>query len=394
MLILVMPFLFSLSSRFRVTDKSFKSMAAVNLAEAGVERAIWELNSGHIALWSGSVLSRTLTLTGITTPDGQTAGDIVIEVQNPASDFPVVITTGRVPLGNGVIFERRLRVKLKHRFRSFFDFGIFTDEGFDLYGNGYTDSYNSNDGPYDPTYRHYLGNIGTNADNRWDVVLLNNTIIYGDCATGFESDPAQVIRLRNAATITGDQYALDDVKPMPDITPPFLTSMGAYATGVGATTTITGSAEFSSFTLASNSKVTISGDVKIYVNGPFTMGSNSILEITPGSNVEFYLGNGAFNQASNCQVNNLTLDPKRLAFLGTSSFTTMNWRANSQFYGVVYAPQAAVDFSANADVFGSLVCNTLSLSAMAGIHFDESLVDWEKFGTVDPRYRVKDWQEY
>ena len=135
-------------------------------------------------------------------------------------------------------------------------------------------------------------------------------------------------------------------------------------------------------------------DVKIYVDGPFTMDSNSILEIAPGSNVEFYLGNGVFTQASNCQVNNLTYDPKNLAFLGTSTFQTMYWQSNSQFYGVIYAPQANVDYAANSDLFGSLVCNTLAMSAMAGIHFDESLIDWENLGTVDPRYRVKDWQEY
>ncbi len=55
MLIIVMPFLFSLSGRFRVTEKSFRTMVAANLAEAGVERAIWELNYGNISQWSGNL---------------------------------------------------------------------------------------------------------------------------------------------------------------------------------------------------------------------------------------------------------------------------------------------------------------------------------------------------
>lgn len=53
LLILITPFLFKLSGENRNTDRTFKAMAAINLAEAGVERAIWELNYGDISTWSG-----------------------------------------------------------------------------------------------------------------------------------------------------------------------------------------------------------------------------------------------------------------------------------------------------------------------------------------------------
>jgi hypothetical protein len=44
MVIVALPFVFKFSSQFRTTERSYKSLAALNLAEAGVERAIWELN--------------------------------------------------------------------------------------------------------------------------------------------------------------------------------------------------------------------------------------------------------------------------------------------------------------------------------------------------------------
>jgi hypothetical protein len=123
------------------------------------------------------------------------------------------------------------------------------------------------------------------------------------------------------------------------------------------------------------------------------MNSYSTLEITPGSHVELILGNGVFSQSSNTQVNNLSQDPKSLAILGTSDFKNMIWRSNSQLWGVVYVPEATIDYYSNSDLFGSIVCNNISMSSNAGIHYDESLGSWDKYGTPSPKYQVKSWQE-
>lgn len=394
MLTIVMPFLFSLSTRFRVTEKSFKSMAAMNLAEAGIERAIWELNYGNISLWSGNLLARTLSLPSVQAANGEVAGDVDIEVQNPAADTPIIIATGTVPWNGNLSFERRLRVRLKHGIKSYFDFGVFGDEGFDLHGNAYVDSYNSLDGPYDPSTRRLFGNVGTNADHRWDVVLLNNTTIYGDAMTGYASDPAEVIRLANNAQITGTATALDEPKLIPGIEPPFLPAKGAYWLGGNSTATISESGMYSSFILDSNAIVTITGDVKLYVDGNFAMNSNTQIVIAEGASLELVMGAGVFNQSSNSIITNVSHDPRAMAILGTSYFHQMNWRSNSHFYGVVYVPEATIDYSANADFFGSVVCNIISMSSNVGIHYDESLASWSKYGTANSKYEVKDWQEY
>ncbi len=62
MLGLALPFLFKLTGQFRITERSYKGSAAMNLAEAGVERAIWEMNYGDISTWSGDLLKRSLNL--------------------------------------------------------------------------------------------------------------------------------------------------------------------------------------------------------------------------------------------------------------------------------------------------------------------------------------------
>jgi len=394
MLGLALPFLLNLTGQFRITERTHKGLAAMNLAEAGVERAIWELNYGDITSWSGSSVKRTLALTSVKTAGGVVMGDVEIEVQNPASDNPTVTAKGIVPWVGGAALEKTVQADLKHKVQSHFNFGIFGDEGFDLHGNAHTDSYNSAVGPYDPLHPNTKGDVGTNATHQWDVVLLNNTIVNGDAVTGFESDPEIVVRLRNNAQVTGDLSTLPEVKPLPPHNPPFLTQRGnLHVTGGNPSVTISESGTYTGFTLDTNTKVTISGDVQLYVDGNFTMNSNSILEITPGSHVEIILGNGTFVQESNTQVDNLSQDPKALVLLGTEQFKTMVWRSNSQFWGVMYVPEATIDYAANADLFGSIVCNSISMSSNAGIHYDESLGTWDKYGVTSTKYQVKTWQE-
>jgi len=70
MLILSMPFLTKLSGQYRVSENSYRSFAALNLAEAGLERAIWELNYGDISSWAGDGLLRTCSLSSVQAPGG------------------------------------------------------------------------------------------------------------------------------------------------------------------------------------------------------------------------------------------------------------------------------------------------------------------------------------
>ena len=62
LLVFAVPHLFMQSPVNKVTDKSTNYSAALSLAEAGVERVIWELNYGDISSWKGDSTSRTLTI--------------------------------------------------------------------------------------------------------------------------------------------------------------------------------------------------------------------------------------------------------------------------------------------------------------------------------------------
>lgn len=400
MLILTTPFLLKLSAQFRTTDKAYKSLTALNLAEAGVERAIWELNFGEIMTspnWTGGNTQKTLILDDVRAAGGSAVGDIMVTVIDPTSDYPVVESSGVVSFVGSTAVTKTVRVLLALGYESIFKYAIFGDDGFDMSGNAYTNSYNSTLGSYWSQTPGDYGDVGTNATGRWDVVMLNNTVINGDAFTGVESDPNQVIRLRNRARITGEQKPLDEPFVFPQINVPTgLPFLGNY-TASGHNGVISADAKFSSFTMPSNTTVTIGGGteadpITLYIDGNFLMNSNTQIVLAEGAWVEVVMGNGTFVLKSNGFINP-SGDPKRLAILGTDAFKSMTWRSNTEFYGIVIVPKATIQYNSNVHFFGSILSYSLSLNSNAGIYYDEALGTWKKYGVPSDTYVVTSWQE-
>ncbi|MGB8953363.1 MAG: hypothetical protein WCC06_11945 [Candidatus Aminicenantales bacterium] len=392
--LLTVPFLIHLTAKFRLTEKSYRSLAALNLAEAGVERAIWEVNHGDISSWAGDQTERSIVLSSFRASSGNDIGDVEIKVLNPRSENPVVIARGSVREGKKKV-DRTVKAVLAHGFESFFNFGIFGDKGFNLHGNVHTDSYNSLLGSYDPLHPGSYGDVGTNATDRGNVALLNNTVVNGNVITGYQTDPQIVVQLKNNARITGVWTALEQPKRLPVYEPPAsLPERGHFRLAAGSSEVeIRESGQYSSFIMDSNTAVSISGKVMLYIKGPFLMSGNSQMNITPGSDVEIVLGSGIFEQHSHSAIHNLTQNPKKLAILGTSEFHTMVWRSNTDFYGVIYAPAAHIDYNANHDFYGSLVGRYLTVSSQSGIHYDEALAIWKKYSVKSQSYVLKSLQK-
>ncbi len=395
MIILAAPFLFKLTAQYRITDKSFKSLAALNLAEAGVERAIWELKYGDISSWNGDSSSRTLTISSFQASDGIAIGDIDITVSDPEGDNPVVEATGKVPFIDALTVDKTIRVVLEKGGGSgLFDYGIFGDDGVDMDSNAKTDSYDSRDGLYGGSNVDSQGHVGTNATHYGCISLDSNAKIFGNAYSGPGSNPESVIITRSNSRIYGEKHSLSDLKELPSIPPPEgLTYRGDYFLGSNNQDTISESGVYSSFRLKSNARVTVTSDVTLYITGDFSMRSNTKLEISEGVNVTIILG-GTFEQRSNTQINNLSREPPKLMVFGTDSFNgEMEWNSNSQFWGAVYVPKANVIYNSNAAFYGSIICNHIHMDSNGKIHYDEALGDLDILEGSDGSYIVKSWQE-
>jgi hypothetical protein len=115
-LLLAVPFLTQMSMEYRLSEKSSQSIVALSLAEAGIERAIWEINKGDVSSWSGDDDLRALVLSGFKTSNGTVIGDIKINIADPEGDNPVLEATGTVPLGSRNV-EKTIRVELERENR-------------------------------------------------------------------------------------------------------------------------------------------------------------------------------------------------------------------------------------------------------------------------------------
>jgi len=202
MLIVAIPFLVKLSGQYRVTEKSSRSISAFNLAEAGIDRAFWQMNlaalpAEHIE-WTYAGGIGTASILGLTTSDGKVAGDIDLKIGPPAGTDPErqpLEGKGKVPYVAGRTVERSARVVLEEYFDSIWDFGFFVDERFhNQNGNFFMDSYDSGDGAYGGTNSQgtdvYFGTNSDGDQSWWIEKGGPSSEIYGTIAFYDTVDPA------------------------------------------------------------------------------------------------------------------------------------------------------------------------------------------------------------
>ncbi len=457
MLILAVPFLVKLSAQYRTTEKGQKSVSAFNLAEAGVERALWEINRPWAVddgiAWDESGQG-TESIADLRAADGVVMGDVSILVTAPTGGTPdtrAIEGTGLIPFLGSATVNRTARVNLEKYFKSIWDFGFFADTDIYIRTNLLLDSYDSRNGPYGVNNRGEHGHIGTNGfeENAFDIDQGNSSAVYGNIAAGVGSDAANLDNIINfpdnidnsdvftsyhddvppgekkilTAPFEMPSVDLDDLPPRPmfnttyDFDSWFTTPQdpsepvpsaevasgmvkGTYAPGKGThTLTPAQSGIYTNFNL-SQSDVTVQGNVALYVTGldgatgSFSMGPGSSITIAPNSSLTLILGKTTWYQANNSSINNTTA-PTNLIILGTDQFTgTMDYKCNAQNKAAIYIPRAEFQVSnSNIDIFGAVVCRRFNFPVNINLHYDEALADLTYVKGGIPYWKVTSWQE-
>lgn len=409
MLIMAVPFLAKLSTQYRSTDRAQKALSAFNLAEAGVDRAMWEITrpwayQGEIA-WGENQQGKGI-IRNFPASDGQIVGNIFILVSAPSGATPdtrIIESTGRIPnLGTSTV-NRTVRVNLEKYFKSIWDFGFFADSGVYVRTNVRIDSYDSRDGSYGVNNRGEQGHLGTNnsGDNAIDIDQGTSSRVYGNLAAGVDTDPANLENVINFPPdamdsdifVTydpegepGSRQILSAPFEMPSVDfqnlPPrqmFETSyefsswvssdpdpaqpvrsenigeglfQGTYAPGMGKhTLTASNSGIYTNFDLGKNCDVTVEGNVAIYVTGldgstgTFSMLNGASITIGENASLTLVLGKTTWSQSNNSMINNTT-EPENLIILGTDQFTgDMDYKCNSENHAAIYVPRATFTVS-------------------------------------------------
>ncbi len=393
LLLLVMPFLSHLSTDSRIATKNCKSSKALSLAEAGIERTIWELNYGDVTSWEGDSSERTLTISDFQTATGAVVGDIEISITDPEGDDPVVESNGRVAFGGSQIQTRVVLVGLggfpAFRFGAFGNAGIHIDRQITL------DSYDSRNGVYGGVNIGSEAHIGTNSTLSGSIWIDADSEIKGSVFSGYDSDPDQVITADASATIYGVKRSLHSTCGLPSVIAPMgLPYRGDYSLDDNNLDTINVSGEYGSFSTGKNSTLRIEGDVILYITGDFYMDKNSVLEIASDASLTIYLGAGDFEMDVGAAMNNLSLDPSKLLVYGTGSFNgEIYMDQNTAFYGAIYASQGNVRLDASSGFYGAAIAKNIMIDVGAVIHYDKSLENLEILPSMGAYYEVKSWQE-
>jgi len=264
-----------------------------------------------------------------------------------------------------------------------FEFAVFGDEGAELKNSAVVDWYN-----YDADDE--ILKVGTNSTASGALTFKNSSIINGDVVVGMGGNPDVVIS-DFGATITGDTRVTTQENELPSIAvPKWLESLPSGET-ITNDSTVTDSAKYSSINLKSNQTLLIDGDVTLYVTDGIILGNSAEVQIENDASLILYLG-GNFEGKNSSTFNNLTQDTKKLQIYCLDSCEKMQFKNSSDFYGVIYAPNADILMNNSANLYGSVIARSFNQMNSSTFNYDASLRD-ASVNDEAVRFVVTHWQE-
>ncbi len=342
-------------------------------ADSGLTKALYEMNQKlQSKAWFGFELPNE-TSTRLSNCDA-TFDYTVTKV----SDGYLVKATG-----NSGQAQRTVQCLLRQQ--SPFDAAIFTDGSIILHNSGEVDWYN-----YDSDDVNFK--VATNSTSNDSVSLKNSSLINGDVAVGPGSDPDDVIALSSGAKIEGDTSSMAQERELELPTVPLWLQSFPSGGPITDNTVLYHSGKYSEIDLNKSKKITVVGDVILYVTGDMILGKSAELEIAENSSLTIYL-EGDIESKNSSQINNETKIPQNLQIYGLEDCDVMNFKNSSDFYGTIYAPNADIIIHNSVDIYGSIVCNSFDLRSSGKFWYDASLRD-EDFSSVPTSLVVTNWQEY
>lgn len=428
------------TTSLKTANRSFYMNAALNLAETGVEEALWCFNQMHAGVavntaWTGAGWTTTAA-TGVDAPATQTfsgftfaagtTGSVKVYVDhaNPgALVAPKVLALATISIPNQTPIIKEIEVTLSKR--SYFAMGMVAENTINFDGNCFVDSWNSkfddSNNPRAPHRAYHapfaerdaqnyarprdqvtgpnanaLGSIGAGA-TVGVVIGVGSADIYGTASVG-STDPATAIQTGNAGSVgappdaDGEDPAAISGGFQPQLEVPDTPTISNVWT-VGATIG-DGSTISYRTTGTISTMLTVSGNVTLHIDVP--VGTNAI-NLTGGDDITIPVGSsliiytpGNIKADGNAIINNQNAQPLAFQLYGTSTTTqTIDVGGSTVFKGCIYAPNAAIKLHGTTGFEGSVVGETIRVTGNSAFHYDESLAGF----TDNVPYGPSNWRE-
>lgn len=419
-----------------VAARSFLQNAAVNLAETGLEYALYSLNqqqSGGVPLataWAGWTTDssahtavRTFPASGYYEPVPNARGTVRVFVSNydVVAGAPVLVAKATVnPGDSSQAVVKYLQVSLSRR--SLWGFGLVGKTWVHLNSNARADSWISDPDANPATaalayavgLRRDNGSVGTVSAANGALALDSNAEIFGTANTGGGTVTTNSnVRIYGSTSpgtpkVDPSRVHTDFTFTFPPITVPSPATVNILTSSITGNTTLPAATHLknaadnryyyrfgvgTNINMDSNKTLTITDSVVLLFEnhaGVQTIhtSSNAHFNVTAGKTVEIYTnGNIALDSNNNLNVGN---EAKNLRIYGTST-TAQSFvlSSNVNIYGCIYAPFATFTIDSNCKLQGSVIANTIQMDSNAVFHYDESLGNLGGSGG----YRVNRWRE-
>lgn len=411
----------------QMSTRNMNSSHSVELAETGMEEALWALNKTTWTGWTIAGTTATKTLTGFTYDNGATgtASLTVTNYDGSLSGTPRTVTvTGTMTQSDGTTTSRTLTSSAAQA-ALFTNAIAATGQSTSLTGAGTisfssagsADSYDSSVGTYasqTPTYSAIIAAM--KASPTAASITITNAQIKGYAASNYSGGPSYSTSARllgSAATIPVAYQGTNPANARVDIrqfsSSPYQPTFDIRTISGGTTlsapgnntTTRLGNAtdtawavyRYTSLDMRGTTKIIIDGPVRLVVPGQFYIGLNGgtpsievsttgTLEVFTGSDIAIY-GKG---------MNNLTKEPKRMALFGTNAGTAPDMNTTVDYYGVIYTPSGNFKILSSNAIYGAVVANALTISGSPAIHYDLDLRN-VVFPGIDTPFAVSSWRE-
>lgn len=276
---------------------------------------------------------------------------------------------------NNPIGAVHIEATIENSGNALFDKALWGIDSVDLGGTVLVDSYDPALGNYDvSTNRGNEGSVGSNGS-----VSASGTVdIYGDMAYGpegsYDSGPN--------ITVTGTVSQLPAERvfpPIPDFT---IDPLSPDVSPKSATVTI-GPGTYGTFDIKNNGILKL--EPGVYYVDTITQAALGTLEITGDTTIFVKSGLDLSGQG----VINPNGDPTEMTIYydGTSE---AKFTGGSSAYMEVYAPDAPVKLTGNADFFGSFIGKTLALDGTPQVHFSLGCLN---DNLVQQPFRVLSWSQ-
>ncbi len=383
-----------------ISDRSILNNTALNLGEADVEEAAWALNNKDWSDWNGTGNKKIRFISSLDLGANK-SGDICIVVENFGDD-PTIIVGGHSQSVYGGEYEKQIKVKLTRR--SLFGNGLIARDTISFVGANVTiDSFNSDDGDYDPFFNRganvTVGSLSTAAN----AVNIQNANVFGYVKTGGGEvgvgpqgyvsdlidhpvhDPTRISR--GLRTVMPEITALTLSFPLTSLPEGNIKVIG-----------IPGSLfpqeyHLNDINIGSRQYLIINGPVVIVVDDDVDVKGKII--VSNYGNATFYVGADFTVGGRRGAINNNSV-ASSFTLYGTNETPgeqKITLGGSADLRAAVFAPNARLNLNGGGGsgaFFGAALVYDIKFTGTYVFHFDEAL---NNFYGANPKYKMESWAE-